>query len=404
MHFSFADVVRAPKLGFSAKKIWIGFLGLLIGVILYSLLTYFAFVVTPEWTWKTVWQKFQYIPVPIIGVTHLTWYSWILWVVGVVLFMIVNLLSICAISKLTFEQLRGDEFYEVTEAIKFSLKNWKGNVLSPFTLVAFIAALIFIGFLVGLAGRIPYAGQILTGIFFIPIAFGAFFVIYLTIIFFVSFLLSPSIEATQQSDTFDTLFELFSVVNDQTWRLTLWEIFVAFSGVTGIYVLGWLAKKALMLTHWAVGFWQGPREWFNAMWQNGLWYLPPCPAIPWLERVVGWFLPVLISPPSWVSVNWATWIGGFLVGICFHFIAFGVVAYGIATWGAGQTLIYTVLVKIKDDKNLLERKEEEAVEEKEEIKEEKPEKEEEKIAEEKKEEAKTEEKEKEGEEGKSKTE
>lgn len=371
MHFSFADVVRAPRLGFSAKKIWVGFLGILIGTVVYSILAYIAYSVSPDWTWTEVWRAFRYIPVPVIGETHFMWYGWIIWGFGIFFFAFSNLLSIGAISKLTFEQLRGDEFYEVMDALKYSYKQWKAIILSPVTLAIFVAALIFVGMICGLIGRIPYVGQLLAGIFFIPVAFGALFVVYLLIVFLLSFILSPSIGATTESDTFDTLFELFSCLNDQTWRLTLWEIYVGFSTFVGVWILGWLIKKSLILFNWAAGIWAGTRiiageshSWWQTIWNNGLWYLSPCPPILWLENWVGRMVPVVLYPQVWMSVNWAEAIGGFLIGLAFYFIAFFVIAYGLSIWGAGQTLIYVALVKIKDEKNLLEKKEEEFEEEK----------------------------------------
>jgi len=371
MDFSFKDVVRAPRIGFSAKKIWVGFVGLLVGTILYSIMSYFAYTSSIDWTWTEVWRQFRYIPVPVIGETHFMWYGWVLWAFGVVFFAAMNLLAIGAISKLTFEQLRGDEFYEVTDAIKYSLKQWKSIVLSPGTLAIFIGSLILVGFICGLIGRIPYAGQLLAGIFFIPVAFGALFVIYLGVVFVLSFFLSPAVGATTKSDTFDTLFELFSCLNDQTWRIVLWEVFVGFCSFVGMWVLGWMTKQALILFHWAASLWAGtrmiaeaPHSWWETMWNNGLWYLSPCPPIQWIESIVGRITPALIYPQRLMPVNWAEGIGGFLTGCGFYVIAFFVIAYGLSTWGAGQSLIYTVLVKIKDDKNLLEKKEEEFEEEK----------------------------------------
>ena len=208
MKFSFADVVRAPKLGFSAKKIWVGFLGLLFGTIVYSVLAYVAFVITPGWTWQSVWREYRYIPylvIPFRGVgDHMPWYSWTIWAIGIILFVFIVLTALCAIGKLTFEQLKGNEFYEIMESVKFAVKQWKGTLLSPVVLAIFIASLLLIGFIWGLVGRIPYAGQILTGLFFIPIAFGALFVVYLAIVFVLSLIISPAVTATTESDTFDT--------------------------------------------------------------------------------------------------------------------------------------------------------------------------------------------------------
>ncbi len=395
MKWGFADVVRAPRLGFSAKKIWIAFLGILSATVVYSILTYVAYV-TSGWTWKEVWREFRYIPwviIPVKGVgTHLRPWSWVIWVIGVSAGVFILLTTVCAISKMTFEQLKGNEFYEVTEAIRFAIKQWKGTIGAPLVLTFLIGFLILVGFLCGLVGRIPYAGQIITGLLFIPIAFGALFVVYLAIVWFLSLIVSPAVTATTESDAFDTLFEVFSVLNDQTWRTVLWQIFIAFAAFAGVYILGWLVKKALILMHWALNLWSGTRyaelgayRWWEVMWNNGLWYLPRCPRIPWAEILCAkvFHLPVLLWGVEWMKpLTWADWIGGFLAGLSFHFIGMFVAGYGLATWSAGQTLFYVVLVKIKDEKDLLEEKPEEEL----------PIEEEEKKEEEKKEEKKEEEK------------
>ncbi len=393
MLFNFKDILRSMRLGFSAKKIWVGFLGILIGTILYSILSYVAFTLSPDWNWIEVWREYKFIPVPIIGYTLMPWFSWLIWGVGIAFFVFIKLLAIGAISKITYEQLKGDEFYEITEGIKFSLKKWKAIILSPITLIIITAVILLCGFIFGVVGRIPYFGQLAIGILFIPIALGALFLVYLTVVLFLSFLIAPSVVATTKSDTFDTLFEVFSVLNDQTWRLVVWEILVAFLSLAGTTILACFTKKAFRLTYFAISLWQGPREWFEVMWNNALWYLPSCPPVIWTENIIGRFLPTLLLPHTWATQNWATTFGGFCVGISFHLVAIFVLAYGLSIWSVGQTMIYTVLVKIKDDKNLLEVKEEEFEEEFEEEKEEKLEEEKEKTSEEEKEETSEEEKE-----------
>ncbi len=378
MLFNFKDVLRSMRLGFSAKKIWIGFLGILTGTIIYSILSYVAFSLSANWNWIEVWREYRLIPVPIVGYTQLPWFSWVVWGVGIALFVFIKLLTIGAISKISFEQLKGDEFYEVTEAIKFSLKRSKAILLSPITLIVISGVILLCGFIFGLVGRIPYFGQLAIGILFIPIALGALFLVYLFVVLFLSFLIGPSVVATTKSDTFDTLFEVFSVLNDQTWRVVVWEVLVAFLSLAGTAILAWFTKNALRLTHFAISLWQGPRGPFQAMWNNGLWYLPSCPPLVWTENILGRFLPTMLVPHTWMTQNWATAFGGFCIGIGFHLIALLVLAYGLSIWSVGQTTIYTVLVKIKDDKNLLEVKEEEFEEEIEEAEEKPEEKEKEK--------------------------
>lgn len=382
MNFNFKDVFRAGRFGFSAKKIWIGFAGLTIGLILYCLFAYAAFATSPNWTITQVWQTFRYIPHP-FGV-HLAWWGWVIWGVGVALFGFMKMISLCAIAKVTFEQLRGDEFYEAKEAFKFAFKNWKGVFLSPVTLAIVIGVILLFGFILGLGGRIPYVGQILVGIFALPIFAAALFLVYLCVVFFVSLFLSPSVVATTKSDTFDTLFEVFSVLNDQPWRLFLWETVLAVVSFVGAFILGFFVKRGLLLSKFALSLWAGPRHWMDIVWMKGLWYLPQA-AFPPFSWIANGFLPVMTtSRVTYVAGNGAEAFAGWLLGLSFHFVVIFVIAYALAIVGSGNALIYTVLVKIKDDKNLLERREEEEFEPE-------PVKEEEKKEEEKKEEKKEEE-------------
>ena len=377
MNFNFKDVFRAGRFGFSAKKIWIGFAGLTIGLILYCLFAYAAFVASPNWNIKQVWQTFRYIPIP-FGV-HLAWWGWIIWGTGAALFAFMKMISLCAIAKVTFEQLRGDEFYEAKEAFKFAFKNWKGVFLSPVTLGIVIGVILLFGFLLGLGGRIPYVGQILVGIFALPIFAAALFLVYLCVVFFVSLFLSPSVVATTKSDTFDTLFEVFSVLNDQPWRLFLWEAVLGIVSCVGAFILGFFVKRALLLSRFALSLWAGPRPWMDIIWMKGLWYLPHTLPFPPFSWIANGFLPAMtLSRVTYVTGNGAEAFAGWLLGLAFHVVILFVLGYAMAIMGSGNALIYTVLVKIKDDKNLLERREEEEFEpepEKEEEKEERKEEE-----------------------------
>ncbi len=378
MHFNYKDVFRAGRLGFSAKKMWVGFLGLLIGIVGYSILAYLAFL-SSGWKWQEIWRAYRYIPIPYpLGAVDLTPWGWVIWGVGSLFLAFVGLLTLASISKITFEQLRGDEFYEAKEAARFALKNWKGVFLSPVTLLIFIGVILLIGFVFGLWGRLPYFGQLFTGIFAIPIFAGALFCVYLMVVFLVSLFMAPAIVATTESDTFDTLFETFSVINDQPWRFVLWEVLLTAVKGVGVFILAWFAKQALLLTDWALRLWQGPRGWMSMVWSNGIWYLPTCPPIPALERICEGCLPTLLVPHQALMGTWADKWGGFFMGLSFYFVGLFVLAFGMSIWASGQTLIYTVLVKIKDEKNLLEKKEEVMREER---VEEKPEEEKEEEAE-----------------------
>jgi hypothetical protein len=379
LHFNYKDIFRAGRLGFSAKKIWTGFVGLLLGLLIYNLCAYVAFLITPEWNLKDIWQTFRLTPTPYFSDINLSVGGWIIFGAGEILSLFVLLLTVTAICKITIEQLRGDEFYESREAIKFTLQNWKGVLLSPITLLLFVVLLFIGGLLMGLIGRIPFAGPLFLGIFAIPFIGAGLFIAYLVIVFLVSFMIAPPVVATTKSDTFDTLFEVFSVVNDQPWRLVIWKMMLLSIAFVGVFILSFFVNLGLSITQWALSpFFLGFRGDLAHMWHNGLTFLPRIPPIPILESFGGLFAPSLLTLQPFHSVSWAGLIGSVLFGIAFYCITLFVFAYGLATLSAGDTLIYTILTKIKDDKNLLEVKEEEPIEEEVTPLKEEPEKEEEK--------------------------
>lgn len=354
LHYNFKDVFRAARFGFSAKKMWIQFLGLLIGVVGYLILSYIAFLVGTEYSFTDIWNQFKFIPLP-LGV-QFAWFGWIILALGLIWFVAVNLLTVCAVSKVTFEQLRGDEFYEIKESLRFIKSNWKAVLLSPATLALFIIILVAIGILFGVIGKIPYFGELFIGFLWIPIFAVALFVTYLIVIFFVSFITVPAVVATTKSDTFDSLFELFSVVNEQNWRWFTYQILLLFTiGVAG-GVLGFFIKHSLGLVNWALGLVMGDK--LVAVINNAYCYLPSIPKLPFVPKISGFFFPQLLVAKTPQPLPWSGDIAACLIGIFLYLILFFFYSYGFAMFSAGQSLIYIDLVRKKDDKDLLEKKEE----------------------------------------------
>ncbi|MCK4233274.1 hypothetical protein KAU34_05665 [candidate division WOR-3 bacterium] len=361
LRFNWMDVFSAARLGFNGKKIQIGTIGVFLCTVIYSLLTYGAF-----WASKTkpieVWRTFKFIPIPHpFNIINFNVWGWIIWAVGILAVFWILSVTLTAISKTTYEQLRGDDFYEVREAFKFGIKYWKGSFLAPITLIIFIAIIIGLGVLWGWwIGRIPYGGQILTAIFSPFLFAAALFVIYLSVIFFVSLIISPAVVATTKSDTFDTLFENFSIINTQTWRFALWEFIVKATTCIGTFIFGFFLKNSLTVMHRALGILQGPRQYIETMWNNARFFLPPVPAFPFthVDDFFARFLPVMLQPHNLLMGSWGDKVGGFLLGLFFYILGFLVIGFALSMWSAGQTVIYTVIVKMKDEKNLLEQKEE----------------------------------------------
>lgn len=354
LEYRWKDVFRAGRLGVSPRKISVAVKGIFYGILGYSILTYASLFVSGSQITE-IWRQFRFIPCPLFQ-GNLVWYGVIIYVLACLWALFFYLVTLTAISKITFEQLKGDEFYESGEAWSYALKNWKGAFGSPIFLALVIAALILVGLLMGFVGRIPHVGQVLIGLFAFPLVAGAFFIVYLTIVAGVVLISAPAIVSTTGSDTFDTVFEAFSLINDQTWRFIVWEVLLLVTALVCTFIFAYLVKMALSLTNLVISQWAGPREWWAVMWKNAHWYL----YMPFLPlTLMKWFPSMFLQGTiTTAAVPNATVIGGFLLGLSFHLIVFVVLGYGMAINGAGQTLIYTILVKIKDQKDLLEEEEE----------------------------------------------
>jgi len=363
LHFNYKDVFRAGRLGFSAKKIWVTFLGFLIAFIGYGILSFLAYMAAGVEIGE-VWEAFRLVPVFQFG---MPWYSHVLWLVGLLWWLCIALLTGVAVSKITYEQLKGDEFYEIKDAIKFALKTGKSAILAPFVLILFIVALVAMGLILALITWIPYFGQLFFVVFAIPAFVVSLFIIYLLIVTVVCLIIGPSIVGTTGNDTFDTLFESFSVVNDQPWRFVTYEVLLDIVKILGVAILGFFAAKAIYLAHDVIGL-IVPAAKLDNIFFNAAYYvkitLPPfCPEayynifIDYIEWIG---MPNLLFPPEYLTAyeSWAGAISSFILGIIYYLIVLFVFSFGGAIFWSGNTLIFTVLVKKKDDKNLLEIKEE----------------------------------------------
>lgn len=362
LHFNYKDVFRAGRLGFSPKKIWVTFLGFLIAFIGYGILSFLAYLAAGVEIGE-IWEAFRLVPVLQWG---MPWYSYVLWIIGVLWWVCVALLAGVAVSKITYEQLKGDEFYEVKDAIKFALKTGKSAIIAPFVLILCMALLVLGGIVLGLVTWIPYFGQLFFILFAIPAFFVSLAIIYLLVVTVVSLIIGPAIVGTTGNDTFDTLFESFSVVNDQPWRLITYEVLLKVVQILGVAIIGFFAAKAIFLVHDIIGI-IVPATKIDNIFLNAAYYvkisLPPfCPEVYYNLFIdyVEWIgMSNLLFPPSYVTAtNWASAIASFILGIIYYLIVLVVFSFGGTIFWTGNTLIFTVLVKKKDDKNLLEIKEE----------------------------------------------
>jgi len=362
-HFNYKDIFRACRLGFSAKKIWMSFMGFLVGFVGYCIISYIAYLLA-GWRIEEIWIDYRLLPFP----QAFPWYSWIIWAVGVIYFLVVFLITGTAVSKVTYEQLRGDEFFEIKEAFKYAFQNANAALLSPVLPLLFIISLVICGLIISLIGAIPSVGELFIGIMALPAFAASLFIVYLLIVFLFALVLGPAITGTTKNDTFDTLFEVFSCVNEQPWRLVVYGSLLWALAKLGMFLLGLASASAVKIGSMVAHVFAGAKI-YDMLANSSHFLKVNLPA--WtpelcrnlFERFIVYMRAgMLIEPSYYTRIGWQIDIGSVLFAIGFYCIALFVVSYGASIWFSGNVLIYTVLIKKKDDKNLFEKSEEEKME------------------------------------------
>jgi hypothetical protein len=363
LSYSYRDVWNSIKYSFSFKKLWTQLQGLLIGVLIYSAFAYLALIVS-GYPIQDIWYYWKFLPIP-VG-EPLSILGWILLIIGLVGLVVSIYLYAVAVAKITVEQLRGDEFYEVKDAVNYAKKKGWPVITTPLSILFVILFILLGGVVLGLLGKIPYLGEIILLISAIPAIVMCFFLVYLFLAFIISLILPTSVVSLQESDTFDTLFEVFSTLNEQPFRFVLYQFYTLILAIFTPSVFAWALGRAVWIMDkvlsapWLMG------DKFKAIEETALYFFTSSPLFgslyPYL-RFLG-IHGILNVPSTLPEAGFLVHLTGFFFGLGLYIMAFLVVAQVLNSLNVGTLISYIVIVKKKDDLDLLEiKKEEEKVEE-----------------------------------------
>jgi len=244
MRFDVRDIFKSPRLALSLQRIWIQFLGLFFGYLGYLFFTYISFI-TAGVGLSNGWKKYGLLPC--LFPESPNWYSIIIYLIGFIWLIAVYLIATTAVSRATYMLVKGNHFYTWRDAFRFALKKTASVLLSPFAILLIIVFFLAGGAVVGLLGKIPFVGEFGITIFTLLWFFAALFVVFLVIIFVVALIQAPAIIATTNDDAFEAVFQSFSLVWSQPWRLILYEFISAAMAAVGLLVLAFLSKKAYIV-------------------------------------------------------------------------------------------------------------------------------------------------------------
>lgn len=355
--YSYRDIPRSLKLAFSAKKIWVGMVGIILATFFYGVFTYLALITSGAY-FNEIWRVWHFIPIP-LGESFNT-LGTILLVFGVTGGLIILLYTQLAIAKITFEQLKGNEFYEISAAFSYSLKKGSPIIFSPFTILFIILLFLLGGIILGIIAKIPILGKIIF-ILMTPISFFAsIFIIYMVLGIITTLFFAPAVLSSQEADTFDVLFESFSILNEQTHRSIFYEILIFISAFFGTSVFLWAEGKAIWIMEKIFSLNVALGDKFSQIEKIALYYFPQSPLFMKLESWLS-FLKVdsiIYNIPEMIHVSKEIYFTGVLYAVFLYLVFFMTLSYGYSILSTGHLLSYLIIAKHKDNIEYL--KEEEA--------------------------------------------
>lgn len=365
LHFNYRDIFRSARLAFHPQRIWIQFYGLGIGYAGYLVLTYLSLFSAGE-NPGVVWARYGLFPCGFTGVSPV--YSTLIAIAAVIFLIYWWLAAATAVARASYMELKGNAVYTWRAAMRFALRKKSGAVISsPLTLAVMFCLITLGGYVIGLLGRIPWAGEIGVALFTLLWYGISFFLLFIALAFTVSLVLAPAVIATTDDDAFEGIFQSFALLHGQPWRLIIYELLLLSVTAAGFILFAFAAKQVWqmmnMILIWGMGEKYGDITYHASYLVQSAVY----PLVVWLKVLLGqaagymffsggFFAQTLPLPgmiASWITALFMAVIGGV------------VIAYPLAVFNTGQAMIFVILKKIKEDDDLLLRKdaEEEDLEE-----------------------------------------
>ena len=159
LYFDVRDIFRAPRLALSGKKIILFIQANLIGYFVYWTLNYLGAMVNGM-SFSDAWSLYGLYPC-LLGIESLPLLPCVLFWMGIVFWFFAISLGSTAVSRVTYRQLKGDEFYSGSDAWNYVKRHWHPIIYSPISLLLILVFLFVIAAILALIGKIPYLGEFL---------------------------------------------------------------------------------------------------------------------------------------------------------------------------------------------------------------------------------------------------
>jgi hypothetical protein len=341
---------RAPRLGASVKKMAVALRGLAWGWLVYLVVGYLAHLVAGD-TPASVWRSDYLFPLP-PGAGLL---PGLLWHAGLAAGLLLVLTAATGVAKITYRELKGDDFYGASDAWRFALAHARSTIGTPFLLGLLLIGVVFGLSLLGWIGRIPELGPFLVGLSAPLGVVVALAGVLLLLALLTGLLFIPVVVGTTGEDPVEGVIQIFGLIFALPWRTAAGAVVVALSTAVATWLGASLLYSTLGFFADAVASAMGEGFWRVA--GAALHFLPlSCPLFAEPSR---WFfaLPPIaagVPLPGPFPTAPGALLGALLSGATLLLLTGVVAAYAVSSLAGGLTALYLDLRRRKDGENLLE--------------------------------------------------
>jgi hypothetical protein len=342
-------VLVAPGKALSLKKIFAASFYLVLGYLLYTVVTYLALLYDGV-SFEYIRQSYGFFPLRLFPFDAFA--ARVLHLIGIALAALSLSLGIMAVAAITFEELRGNIFFSAAKAVRMAFRRSPTLVIGYLSLGILVGAIYLLGVIAGLIGRIPLLGDLVIGVFYIiPIFLTLLFTVFVIFVGCLGLVLLPIIIAAQRTgDLFDALLHLFSIVIRQPVRFLWYLTLSAGLAKAASFILAYFFYRTLQFSRLMLV--QGGGAKIERMFNAAMDMLP-------LDSPVTIFVDSLF-PGVRFGFSLSRWsyggdptLGSFLLAVSFFLLFMVVCGYMISVLATGLARGYVVIRQTKDNHSIV---------------------------------------------------
>ncbi|MCF7805662.1 MAG: hypothetical protein K9N46_15595 [Candidatus Marinimicrobia bacterium] len=357
LYFDFRDVLRIPRVALSGKKIWTMFVANIVGYIGFIIFSYIG-ILASGYSFANAFAEYHFFPFPYdVPLTNL---GWGFYLIGGLVWILAYYFANLAVARITYKEFKGDFFFSSGDGWRFVKKHWHPLIFAPVSIVGIIVFFLIMAVIAALLGKIPFVGEFIFSLPYLLYFPVAIFVLYSAIVFLIVITFTPAIVGTSEEDTLEAVFQSYSLLWAQPWRLVTYEVIWGVLTSVASYIFGLVMAGGVWFISVVFGMnWLMGDKLFQML-ETALYYLGG--NSPVYHQFINLFSsPFVQSGYIYVGggqLNVTEAIGSGILALSLFAILAVVVSYLQSLDSVGQTMIYIILRKKKDDENLLERKDE----------------------------------------------